>query len=169
MHEATNVSLSSSKDLLPDWGFKQQEVNGNKHNAEKQNMWMAATVSRELELPSELLEDEAKQNDTLISSMGWFAKFLELQVVMLVQNAGLTGSHPYQSQPLSWAVYWRGISFWMDKQKSQIYLVANPAAWWVAFFSVFAFGSIALVDQIASRRGFIILDHGLCRFMTLTL
>jgi dolichyl-phosphate-mannose-protein mannosyltransferase len=43
-----NVAIYSSKNLLPDWGFKQQEVNGNKKTVSVSgNEWVIDTVEHE--------------------------------------------------------------------------------------------------------------------------
>lgn len=44
--------------------------------------------------------------------MGFFAKFFELQGLMISHNSGLTKPHPYSSSPMSWPFMTRGISFW---------------------------------------------------------
>jgi dolichyl-phosphate-mannose-protein mannosyltransferase len=86
---------------------------------------------------------------------GFFQKFLELQLVMLTQNAGLTGAHPFQSSPFTWPVLTRGISFWVDDEQKnrQIYLLGNPLIWWSGLFAVALIASLMLVDQLALRRG----------------
>jgi dolichyl-phosphate-mannose-protein mannosyltransferase len=39
VHVPTRVSLWSHRDQLPDWAFKQQEVNGDKNTADRGNIW----------------------------------------------------------------------------------------------------------------------------------
>lgn len=44
VHYDTKVALWTHKKPLPEWGFKQQEINGNKNNVEKSNYWFANEV-----------------------------------------------------------------------------------------------------------------------------
>ena len=39
LHYDTKVALWTHKEALPQWAFKQQEINGNKNNVEKSNVW----------------------------------------------------------------------------------------------------------------------------------
>src|SRR6266404_650942 len=63
--------------------------------------------------------------------LGFFSKYLELQLLMLQHNAGLTASHPYSSPPLNWPFLLSGISFWTQSEgQKQIYLIGNIIGWW---------------------------------------
>ena len=44
IHYDTKVALWTHDSALPEWGFKQQEVNGNKNNVEKSNFWFVDNI-----------------------------------------------------------------------------------------------------------------------------
>lgn len=44
IHYNTKVALWTHNSELPEWGFKQQEVNGNKNNVERSNIWIADEI-----------------------------------------------------------------------------------------------------------------------------
>lgn len=44
IHYNTKVALWTHSSELPEWGFNQQEVNGNKNNVERSNIWIANEV-----------------------------------------------------------------------------------------------------------------------------
>lgn len=87
-------------------------------------------------------------------SMNFFSKFVELQLLMLQHNAGLTASHPYASNPINWPFLLSGISFWTenDSQK-QIYLIGNILGWWVCVVALSIYVGIIGADLLARRRG----------------
>ena len=46
MHEGTHVAMWTHSDIvLPEWGMKQQEVNGNKNALEKANIWFVDEIA----------------------------------------------------------------------------------------------------------------------------
>lgn len=149
INDKHNVALYTSKDLLPDWGFKMQETNGNKKTTENNNKWTFQTVMHE----SLIVE-----NDTVIEDKGakmtFLAKFFELQGLMIHHNNALTKSHPYSSAPITWPFVIRGISFWETKEGlKQIYLIGNPVAWWLAISGPFLYASIWGIDRLFLQRG----------------
>ena len=139
------VALSSHKKPYGEWGFGQQEVNGNKNHKQKTNTWVVDDVVRG--------ETKVLRSAMGRSRDGFFAKFLELQYVMLRENAALVAEHPYQSQPGSWPALLRGISFWIKAPDQQIYLIGNPLVWWGGLFSLGILLMLMLLDAIAMRRG----------------
>lgn len=90
-----------------------------------------------------------------VKKMNFFKKFVELQLQMLQQNNHLTASHPYASGPINWPFTLQGISFWTDNDElKQIYLVGNPASWWLSVLCVSVYVGIMAADTVARRRGF---------------
>jgi dolichyl-phosphate-mannose-protein mannosyltransferase len=87
-------------------------------------------------------------------SMGFLAKFVELQLAMLQHNAGLTASHPYASGPINWPFLLSGISFWTENDtQKQIYLIGNLVGWWTCVVALSVFVGIIGADLLARRRG----------------
>ncbi|CAI2185386.1 19719_t:CDS:2 [Funneliformis geosporum] len=144
IHYETKVALWTHELTLPEWAFKQQEVNGNKNNAEKSNFWYA----------NEIVVTDPLEPKKPTRKIPFLLKYLELQRLMISHNSGLTKSHPYSSGPINWAFLIRGISFWTDNDnKQQIYLLGNPFTWWLAVASMAVLVGVLLADVISRRRG----------------
>ncbi|RHZ61884.1 hypothetical protein Glove_345g31 [Diversispora epigaea] len=147
IHFDTKVALWTHKKTLPEWGFKQQEINGNKNSKEKSNLWYANEII-------------GKSNDTESSApkplkhLPFYSKFFELQGLMISHNSGLTKPHPYSSGPINWPFLVRGISFWtFGDKKQQIYFLGNPFTWWLAIGSIAVLVGVLSADLISRRRG----------------
>ncbi|EPQ56332.1 glycosyltransferase family 39 protein [Gloeophyllum trabeum ATCC 11539] len=152
VHVPTKVSMWTYQNQLPDWAFKQQEVNGNKNAAEKTATWYVDEIvdsEADPSLPDRTGEVAVKEPKKL----NFFKKFGELQILMLQHNAGLTASHPYASSPINWPFLLSGISFWTnaDEQK-QIYLIGNLIGWWTCVTAIAVFIGIIGADLLARRR-----------------
>lgn len=86
-------------------------------------------------------------------SLNFFKKFIELQILMLQHNAGLTASHPYASGPINWPFLISGISFWTQTEgQKQIYFIGNIVGWWACVIGISLYTGIMLADLIARRR-----------------
>ncbi|GAA5997777.1 dolichyl-phosphate-mannose-protein mannosyltransferase [Rhodotorula paludigena] len=153
IHVPTRVGMWTHTDpVLPEWGHKQQEVNGNKNLKDKTTMWIADEIIRDPSKPDLLRpKKEARKPE----SMNFFRKFFELQILMLQHNAGLTDSHPYATGPINWPFLLSGISFWTGPaaERTQIYLIGNVVGWWISIMSVSVFVGVLAADQLATRRG----------------
>ncbi|TCD71835.1 hypothetical protein EIP91_003178 [Steccherinum ochraceum] len=151
IHVPTKVALWTHPKQLPEWAFKQQEINGAKNVAEKSTIWYIDNI-----IDAEGGDFKNRTGDVgrkEPKKMSFFKKFGELQVLMLQHNAGLTASHPYASGPINWPFSISGISFWTqnDGQK-QIYLIGNLAGWGVCVIAMSIFVGILVADLIARRR-----------------
>ncbi|KAJ7281500.1 glycosyltransferase family 39 protein [Mycena rebaudengoi] len=156
VHGPTKVTLWTHPKQLPEWAFKQQEINGNKGASEKSATWFFEDIIA--------VEGEDLANRTSTTAepktpkepkhMNFFKKFGELQLLMLQHNAGLTASHPYASNPINWPFLLSGISFWTqnDDQK-QIYLIGNIVGWWTCVIALSIYVGILGADLLARRRG----------------
>ncbi|CAG8562246.1 1640_t:CDS:10 [Funneliformis caledonium] len=147
IHYETKVALWTHELALPEWAFKQQEINGNKNNAEKSNFWFANEI-----VGKNITEPLEPKKPT--RQIPFLLKYLELQRLMISHNSGLTKPHPYSSGPINWAFLIRGISFWTDNvNKQQIYLIGNPFTWWLAVASMAVLVGVLLADVMSRRRG----------------
>ncbi|KAF9365882.1 hypothetical protein BGX34_007831, partial [Mortierella sp. NVP85] len=150
LHMDTKIAIWTHSQKLPSWGFEQQEVNGNKNLVQKSNLWWSDSV--EGKDPSEIEEEESNKP---VKQRSFILKFLELQGKMFSQNAGLTGKHPYQSQPIEWPFLAKGISFWTQNEtRKQIYLIGNPIGMWIAAGSLAVIVGVVGADVLSRRRGF---------------
>ncbi|EMC93229.1 glycosyltransferase family 39 protein [Baudoinia panamericana UAMH 10762] len=156
VHFPTKVALWTTHTMpaLPDWGYKQAEINGNKNLLQASNLWYVEEIPGIPADSPRLLKQEKK-----VKTMPFLKKYLELQRAMFYHNNALTSSHPYASFPIQWPFLLRGVSFWTENDtKQQIYFLGNPIGWWFASSILAVFGGILLADQVSVRRGVDALD-----------
>lgn len=152
VHVPTRVALWTHAKALPEWAFKQQEINGNKNIKDGTTRWIVDEVMGVN--ATKIKQIEKKKTKEPPHHVSFLSKFLELQGLMISHNAGLTKPHPYASHPIAWPLLVRGISFWTQSDsKRQIYLLGNPFGWWVADFAAIALLSIVTGDFVGQRRG----------------
>ncbi|KAF8634599.1 hypothetical protein AX17_004188 [Amanita inopinata Kibby_2008] len=153
VHMPTKVSMWTYNGQLPDWAFKQQEINGNKNPTEKTATWFVEDIISDV-FGDDISDRTAKLPPKQPKKMNFFRKFDELQLLMLQHNAGLTASHPYASGPINWPFLLTGISFWTENDtQKQIYLIGNLIGWWVCVVGLSIYVGILGADLIARRRG----------------
>lgn len=175
IHVPTRVAMwTHVEPPLPEWAFKQQEVNGNKNLKDRTTFWFADEIitdpSRSPLLPNTRVFPltghfvlagkpvdlaRPKKEPRQPAKMSFFRKFFELQLLMLQHNAGLTDSHPYASGPINWPFLLSGISFWTGRAETreQVYLIGNIVSWWICIMASSVFIGILAADQLAQRRG----------------
>ncbi|KAK0835323.1 Dolichyl-phosphate-mannose--protein mannosyltransferase 4 [Friedmanniomyces endolithicus] len=156
VHGPTKVAMWTHHTLapLPDWGFKQAEINGNKNLQQSSNIWFVEEVPGIAVDSPRLIKEERKTK-----SMPFLKKYFELQRAMFFHNNALTSSHPYASFPIQWPFLLRGVSFWTENDtRQQIYFLGNPVGWWFASCILAVFAGILLADQVSVRRGVDALD-----------
>ncbi|KAG8809776.1 hypothetical protein FRC17_003259 [Serendipita sp. 399] len=153
IHVPTKVAVWTHPKALPEWAFKQQEINGNKNAEDRTTTWYVD----EIVIPAEdedLFNREGKPEEKVVKSLNFFSKFAELQLLSLQHNAGLTASHPYASGPINWPFLLNGISFWTQNEtRRQIYLIGNIVGWWTCVVALSVFTGIIGADLLARRRG----------------
>jgi dolichyl-phosphate-mannose-protein mannosyltransferase len=155
IHNPSKVAMWTHTKPLPDWGHKQQEINGNKQIAPSSNVWIVEDI------PS-LPEGDARRQkpERKVKSMPFLRKWFELQRSMFWHNSQLTSSHPYSSHPYQWPFLLRGVSFWTQNEtRQQIYFLGNPIGWWLASSLLAVFAGIVAADQLSLRRGIDALDR----------
>lgn len=155
VHYPTKVAMWTHTKPLPEWAYKQQEINGNKNIAQSSNVWYVD------EIPSLPPDDERnKREPKKPKYMPFLKKYFELQRAMFYHNNALTSSHPYSSHPIQWPFLLRGVSFWTQNDtKRQIYFLGNPIGWWIASSLLAVFAGIIGADQLSLRRGLDALDE----------
>ncbi|KAI0516692.1 glycosyltransferase family 39 protein [Xylaria bambusicola] len=155
IHNPSKVAMWTHTKPLPDWGHKQQEINGNKQIAPSSNVWLVEDVPSVPEDSPRRVKDERK-----VKTLPFFTKWFELQRSMFWHNSQLTSSHPYASQPFQWPFLLRGVSFWTQNDtRQQIYFLGNPLGWWIASSLIAVYAGIVGADQVSLRRGIDALDH----------
>lgn len=154
IHHPTKVAMWTHTTPLPEWGFKQAEINGNKNAAQSSNIWYVDEIGNMPEGSPRLVKEEKK-----VKHVPFLKKYFELQRAMFWHNNALTASHPYSSQPYQWPFLLRGVSFWtQDSTRQQIYFLGNPIGYWIASALLAVFAGIWAADQVSLRRGVDALD-----------
>ncbi|KAJ6120311.1 hypothetical protein N7523_004591 [Penicillium sp. IBT 18751x] len=149
VHVPTRVAMWTHTTPLPDWGFKQAEINGNKNILQSSNTWFAETIDGLAEDSPRRIRQERKPK-----TMSFLRKYFELQGAMFHHNNALTSSHPYATEPFQWPFLLRGVSFWTKNEtREQIYFLGNPIGWWIASSLLAVFAGIVGADQLSLRRG----------------
>jgi dolichyl-phosphate-mannose-protein mannosyltransferase len=154
IHYPTRVAMWTHTTPLPEWAFKQAEINGNKNVQQSSNVWFAEAIPS-LPTDSPRLQKESRQ----VKQMPFLKKYLELQRAMFYHNNALTSSHPYASHPIQWPFLLRGVSFWTQADtRRQIYFLGNPIGWWLTSSLLAVFAGIIGADQLSLRRGIDVLE-----------
>ena len=155
VHVPTKVAMWTHTSPLPDWAYKQAEINGNKNLQQSSNIWYVEQIPS-LPADSERVVKVPKK----IKHVPFLKKYFELQRAMFFHNNALTSSHPYASQPIQWPFLLRGVSFWTENEtRQQIYFLGNPLGWWIASSILAVFAGIIGADQLSQRRGVDVLDE----------
>ncbi|KAM0329908.1 hypothetical protein ACHAQA_004074 [Verticillium albo-atrum] len=155
IHNPSKVAMWTHSKPLPEWGHKQQEINGNKLLTAASNVWFVEDI------PSVEADDVRRAKpEKKVKSMPFLKKWFELQRAMFWHNNQLTSSHPYSSHPYQWPFLLRGVSFWTKNDtRQQIYFLGNPVGWWIASSLLAVFVGIIGADQVSLRRGIDALDR----------
>ncbi|CAK7238521.1 Dolichyl-phosphate-mannose--protein mannosyltransferase 4 [Sporothrix eucalyptigena] len=155
IHNPSKVAMWTHTTPLPDWGHKQQEINGNKQITPSSNIWLVEDIPS---LPADDVRREKVERS--VKTLPFLQKWFELQRSMFWHNNQLTSSHPYSSLPYQWPFLLRGVSFWTQNDtRQQIYFLGNPIGWWIASSLLAVFAGILAADQFSLRRGMDALDH----------
>ncbi|EMR71235.1 putative glycosyltransferase family 39 protein [Eutypa lata UCREL1] len=155
IHYPSKVAMWTHSKPLPEWGHKQQEINGNKQIGPSSNVWLVEDVPS---VPEDSPRREREERQ--VKSLSLLRKWFELQRAMFWHNSQLTSSHPYASQPYQWPFLLRGVSFWTQNDtRQQIYFLGNPIGWWLSSSLLAVYVGIVLADQVSLRRGVDALDH----------
>lgn len=155
VHVPSKVAMWTASKPLPEWGFKQQEINGNKAITQASNIWFIEDLPQ-LSIDAPRRSRVAKKP----KSLPFFRKWLELQRAMFFHNNALTSSHPYASQPIQWPFLLRGVSFWTrNDTREQIYFLGNPIGWWFTTCLLGIYVGLIAGDQLALRRGVDAIDE----------
>ena len=154
IHYPTKVAMWTHTSPLPEWAYKQAEINGNKNIQQSSNVWYVDEVPSIPPGSPRLIKEER-----VIKRLPFLKKYFELQRAMFYHNNALTSSHPYASKPFQWPFLLRGVSFWTQNDtRQQIYFLGNPIGYWIVSSLLAVFAGIIGADQLSLRRGIDALD-----------
>lgn len=102
----------------------------------------------------------------VIRKPSFFSKFYELILFSFEYNNKIVVDDPMLPPPSEWPFVKKGINFWGSKNKEgKLFLVGNPLAWYIAFFSVPLFIMLMLSDKILKQRGYELFDEKNCKYL----
>lgn len=155
IHAPSRVAMWTHTTPLPEWGYKQAEINGNKNLQQSSNVWYVDDIPS---IPKD--SPRLKKEEKKVKTLPFLVKYFELQRAIFYHNNALTSSHPYASQPIQWPFLLRGVSFWTQNDtRQQIYFLGNPVGWWIVSSLLAVFAGIIGADQLSQRRGIDSLDE----------
>lgn len=146
IHDKTKVAMWTHKKLLPEWGFGQFEINGNKNTQDPTTTWTFDEIVG-------LSPERASFTPKKTRQIPFIQKYLELQGTMFRENNALTASHPYASEPITWPFLIRGVSFWTNApNRAQIYFHGNFVGWYIEDIVIALFVGAIAADQFMRKR-----------------
>lgn len=156
VHVNTSAVLKLSGANLPDWGFGQLEVVGEKQQLAFHES-MAWTVEEHRYGQSQEQKDRELELHTptqtdLSLNMSFMARFSELQWWMLTVRRDDT-EHKYSSTPLDWVTLDTNIAYWLHPETSaQIHLLGNIVIWASASLATLLYGLLLSWYLLRRRR-----------------
>nr|XP_055056207.1 protein O-mannosyl-transferase 1 isoform X1 [Misgurnus anguillicaudatus]XP_055056208.1 protein O-mannosyl-transferase 1 isoform X1 [Misgurnus anguillicaudatus] len=156
VHVNTSAVLKLSGVSLPEWGFKQLEVVGDKINKAYQQtgVWNVEEhrYGRSQEQMERELELKSPTHSDITKNLTFMAKFLELQWKMLtVKNE--ESEHKYSSSPLEWITLDTNIAYWLHPStNAQIQLIGNLVTWTTGNIALAVYSLLLLIYLLRRRR-----------------
>ncbi|XP_070286510.1 protein O-mannosyl-transferase 1 isoform X2 [Myotis yumanensis] len=133
VHLNTSAILKLSGAHLPDWGFRQLEVVGEKlsRGYHESAVWTVEEhrYGRSQEQKERELELHSPTHVDVSRNLSFMARFSELQWRMLTVRSD-DSEHKYSSTPLDWVTLDTNIAYWLHPRTSaQIHLLGNVVIW----------------------------------------
>ncbi|XP_066111992.1 protein O-mannosyl-transferase 1 isoform X2 [Saccopteryx bilineata] len=133
VHVNTSAILKLSGAHLPDWGFRQLEVVGEKlsRGYHESAVWTVEEhrYGRSQEQKDRELELHSPPQMDISRNLSFMARFSELQWRMLTVSSD-DSEHKYSSTPLDWVTLDTNIAYWLHPRTSaQIHLLGNVVIW----------------------------------------
>ncbi|XP_069603641.1 protein O-mannosyl-transferase 1 isoform X2 [Ranitomeya imitator] len=156
VHVNTSAALKLSGSALPDWGFRQLEVVGDKV-AKGSHQSMVWNVEEHRYGRS---QDQAEREEELHTppqmdvgrNLSFMARFWELQWKMLTMRSE-SPEHKYCSSPADWVALDTSIAYWHHpRTTAQIQLLGNPVIWYSANAGAIVYSVLSLYYLLRQRR-----------------
>lgn len=156
VHLNTSAVLKLSGAHLPDWGFRQLEVVGEKlsRGAHASTVWTVEEhrYGRSQEQKERELELHSPTHVDLSRNLSFMARFSELQWKMLTMRSD-DSEHKYSSTPLDWVTLDTNIAYWLHpKTSAQIHLLGNVVIWASAGLATALYGLLLCWYLLRRRR-----------------
>nr|XP_033816610.1 protein PRRC2B-like isoform X4 [Geotrypetes seraphini] len=158
-----NVSMPSqnlwrlvSGASLPDWGYQQLEIVGDKQHTSSHPslIWTVEEhrYGKSQEQDERELELQSPTQVDLSQNLSFMARFLELQWKMLTLKNEDT-EHKYSSSPVDWVTMDSSIAYWLQPSSgAQIQLLGNVAIWYAGSTGILLYVVLFLWYLLRRRR-----------------
>nr|XP_014340849.1 PREDICTED: protein O-mannosyl-transferase 1 isoform X2 [Latimeria chalumnae] len=156
VHVNTSAVLKLSGASLPDWGYRQLEVVGEKiskgyHQSMSWNV-EEHRYGKSLEQKEREQELHMPTQVDINKNLSFMAKFMELQWKMLTLKSEET-EHKYSSAPLAWVTMDTSIAYWLHPNtNAQIHLIGNIVTWFSANVATLGYTVLFLWYLLRRRR-----------------
>uniref|UniRef100_A0AC11ED22 Protein O-mannosyltransferase 1 n=1 Tax=Ovis aries TaxID=9940 RepID=A0AC11ED22_SHEEP len=156
VHVNTSAILKLSGVPLPDWGFRQLEVVGEKlfRGYHESTVWNVEEhrYGRSQEQKERELELHSPTQVDISRNLSFMARFSELQWRMLTVRSD-DSEHKYSSTPLDWVMLDTNIAYWLHPRTSaQIHLLGNVVIWASASLATLAYALLFVWYLLRRRR-----------------
>uniref|UniRef100_A0AAZ3REV9 dolichyl-phosphate-mannose--protein mannosyltransferase n=1 Tax=Oncorhynchus tshawytscha TaxID=74940 RepID=A0AAZ3REV9_ONCTS len=156
IHINTSAVLKLSGSSLPEWGYRQLEVVGDKiyKGYQPSGVWNVEEhrYGRSLEQRERELELHSPTHIDINRNLTFIAKFLELQWKMLTVKHE-DSEHKYSSSPLEWITMNTNIAYWLHPaSNAQIHLIGNFVTWTLANLALAVYVLLFLSYLLRRRR-----------------
>ncbi|XP_064346701.1 protein O-mannosyl-transferase 1 isoform X2 [Camelus dromedarius] len=156
VHVNTSAILKLSGAHLPDWGFRQLEVVGEKlsRGYHESTVWNVEEhrYGKSQEQKERELELHSPTESDISRNLSFMARFSELQWRMLTVRSD-DSEHKYSSTPLDWVMLDTNIAYWLHPRTSaQIHLLGNIVIWASASLATMVYALLFLWYLLRRRR-----------------
>ncbi|KAM9324314.1 protein PRRC2B [Gastrophryne carolinensis] len=172
LHVNTSAVLKLSGSSLPDWGFRQLEVVGDKLSKtyHQSLVWNVEEhrYGRSLEQTEREQELHTPPQMDVGRNLSFIARFWELQWKMLTMRTE-SPEHKYCSSPLDWITLDTSIAYWLHpKTSAQIQLLGNPLIWYSANVGTMVYVALFFWYLLRQRRGIFDIPQGSWRALQMS-
>ncbi|KAI1900506.1 hypothetical protein AGOR_G00050630 [Albula goreensis] len=170
VHVNTSAVLKLSGSSLPEWGFRQLEVVGDKtyKGYQQSGVWNVEEhrYGRSQEQKEREVELHSPTHVDISHNLTFMAKFLELQWKMLSVKTEVS-EHKYSSSPLEWIVMDSNIAYWLHpSSNAQIHLIGNIVTWTMGTVGLAVFAALFLWYLLRRQRKITDIPEGTWRQLT---
>ncbi|XP_072286162.1 protein O-mannosyl-transferase 1 isoform X3 [Pyxicephalus adspersus] len=172
IHVNTSATLKLSGLALPDWGYRQLEVVGNKvaKGYHQSFIWNVEEhrYGKSREQPEREQELHSSPQIDVGRNLSFMARFWELQWKMLTMRSE-SPEHKYSSSPLDWISLDTSIAYWLHpKTTAQIQLLGNPIIWYSANIGAILYTTLFLFYLLRQRRAIFDIPQGSWQALQMT-
>uniref|UniRef100_A0A8C2JME3 Protein O-mannosyl-transferase 1 n=1 Tax=Cyprinus carpio TaxID=7962 RepID=A0A8C2JME3_CYPCA len=140
VHVNTSAVLKLSGASLPEWGFKQLEVVGDKiyKGYQQSGMWNV---------------EEHRYGRSMRNNISWSFYFRTTFRMIYTKMSSSQSEHKYSSSPLEWITMDTNIAYWLHpSSNAQIQLIGNIVNWTIANLALVVYCLMFLTYLLRRRR-----------------